>query len=473
MYLSRNIDKYLSQWADSADHKPVLLRGARQVGKSSSVRHLGQKFESFVEVNFERKPVFKSVFAGDLDVERIVSQLSAICGESIRPGSTLLFLDEIQECPEAIMALRFFREDLPQLHVIAAGSLLEFVLNKLPTFGVGRIHSMFMRPLCFDEFLEATGEQLLLQARNACGVNTPLAEPLYQKMVRLFREYIMVGGMPEAVCKWVTTHDFLQCQQVQDDILISYEDDFAKYKKRADVALLRATLRSVAAQLGRKFVYSAVGSGYKSYQVSQALELLSLAGLIIPVAHTNANGLPLGSEVDANTRKFFLLDSGILLRLFNIAFGDIAQITTDILTATAADLVNKGQIAEQIACTELLSYKTPNTRNQLYYWTSKVRNSVAEIDFIDSYGMKVLPIEVKAGVQGGMKSLWAFMREKRLHLAARCSLENFGTVEYHDAQACEVRCAVICPLYAMSMMKQCLQSKSDSGSTSSSMSTSK
>jgi len=167
MYYPRLIDRYLLEWASRDDHKPLLLRGARQVGKSTAVRHLGESFEGFVEVNFERQVSCKELFKGDLDVRRIVPQLAAMVGKPIVPGKTLLFLDEIQECPEAIMSLRFFKEDLPELHVVAAGSLLEFVLEGLPTFGVGRIHSMFVYPMTFDEFLLACGEQLLLEARNA------------------------------------------------------------------------------------------------------------------------------------------------------------------------------------------------------------------------------------------------------------------------------------------------------------------
>ena len=169
MYCKRLIDKYLSEWASRDIHKPLLLRGARQVGKE--------------------------------------------------PGKTLLFLDEVQECPQAIMALRFFKEDMPDLHVIAAGSLLEFALKELPTFGVGRIHSMFMYPMTFDEFLEANGQQLLIEARNQASIENPLPEPLHDKLVEFLRTYMLVGGMPESVKTWVEYHDYIRCQEVQDDIV--------------------------------------------------------------------------------------------------------------------------------------------------------------------------------------------------------------------------------------------------------------
>ena len=199
MYHKRNIDSHLLEWSKQKEHKPLLLRGARQVGKSTAVRHFAENFESYVEINFERNPEYKALFLGNLDVKRITSQMSAMYGKAIVAGKTLLFLDEIQECKEAIMALRFFREDMPQLHVVAAGSLLEFALDELATFGVGRIHSLYIHPMTFDEFLIANGNQLLLDERNQSSAQSPLPEPIYNKIVELFRTYMIVGGMPEAV----------------------------------------------------------------------------------------------------------------------------------------------------------------------------------------------------------------------------------------------------------------------------------
>lgn len=294
MYYNRLIDTYLAEWASRPSHKPVLLRGARQVGKSTAVRHLGERFENYVEINFEKHPEYKVLFQGNLDVKRIIPQMAAMYGRAITPGKTLLFIDEIQECPEAIMSLRFFKEDMPKLHVIAAGSLLEFALDELPTFGVGRIHSMFMYPMTFDEFLSANGEQLLLDARKEATAQSPLPQLLHEKLIQLLRTYMIIGGMPESVAKWVETHDFLQCQEVQDDILSGYEDDFPKYRKKVEPTLLRLTMRSVAVQATRKFVYAEVGSGYKANEVKDALELLAKAGIIIPVSHTDANGLQIG-----------------------------------------------------------------------------------------------------------------------------------------------------------------------------------
>lgn len=453
MYYPRLIDNYLKEWALRPTRKPLLLRGARQVGKSTAVRQLGKQFENFVEINLEKQPSFISLFQGDLDVKRIVPQLSAMVGKPIVAGQTLLFIDEIQTSAEAIMALRFFKEDMPDLHVIAAGSLLEFALETLPTFGVGRIHSMFVYPMTFDEFLRACGETLLLEARNSATAEAPLPLPLYEKLVGLFRSYMLVGGMPEVVAKWVATRDYLACQEVQDDIVLTYQDDFPKYRKRVDPTLLRLTLQSVALQIGRKFVYSQVGGGYSAHEVKKALEMLILAGIITPVTQTNANGLPLGSEADPTYRKMLLLDSGLLLRWLDMT-GDISALTAQILTQNPTDLVNKGALTEMITGLELLRYRTPNMRHELFYWMRKAKNAQAEVDYLVPYQSVVLPIEVKAGTQGGMKSLWLFMREKKLKNAVRASLENFGVFTYTDTEDKAERTVRVCPLFALSQMGQ-------------------
>lgn len=451
MYFKRLIDGYLEQWARRKDHKPMLLRGARQVGKSTAVRHLGESFDNFVEINFEKQPEYKKLFEKDLVVSRIISEISAMCAKPIVPGTTLLFLDEIQECQAVIMSLRFFREDMPELHVIGAGSLLEIALADLPTFGVGRIHSMYMYPMTFDEYLEANGESLLLDYKRKAMPGRPLSEPLHNKLVSLIRTYFLVGGMPEVVGKWVETHDYLQCQEMQDDIISGYEDDFAKYKKKIDSHLLRLTLRSAATQVTKKFAYSDVGGGYRIEEVKKALEMLILAGICIQVVRTDANGLPLGDESDMSYRKILILDPGIMMRLLRLTQADFSKTVSEVLTGDTADLVNKGSLAEMVAGLEMQRYKTPNLRHDIYYWVRLAKNSQAEIDYVETIDGLVLPIEIKSGMKGGMKSLWIFMREKKLTSAIRCSLENFGRLEYKDSEAAGmVRNVDIYPLYAIS-----------------------
>ena len=451
-YISRSIDKTLEEWKESTTHKPLLLRGARQVGKSSAVRHLGTQFKYFAEVNFESAKSIANFFKGDLDVKLISSKISNYIQVPIIPGQTLLFLDEIQACPEAIMALRFFKEDYPELHVIAAGSLLEFALQSLPTFGVGRIHSVFMYPMTFDEFLVAMDMGGLLAMRREATATHPLDAPFHDKLVNLFRTYLMVGGMPEAVATWRETTDFLKCQQVHQDIILTYEDDFNKYGRRVNPELLRLTLHGVCHQIGQKLTFSRISEGYRSAQIREALNLLTLAGLVIPVVGTSANGVPLDAESDEKRAKYLFLDSGLLLAILHLDGQLGHDLIKLIMTATPQDLINKGSITEMVAGLEISRYKSPVMRPRLFYW-EKTGNSIAEIDYLSIRSMKVLPIEIKAGTQGGMKSLWIFMREKHLNNAVRCSLENFGSFDYidHDDDNA-IRHVDICPLYALSQL---------------------
>ncbi len=440
-YYSRFIDNHLSNWKNSVTHKPLLLRGARQVGKSSAIRHLGQSFKYFVEVNFERDKDAISIFTGNLNPKEISSRLSALYGTPIIPGETLLFLDEIQACKEALHSLWFFYEDYPELHVIAAGSLLEFALKKVNSFGVGRIHSLFMHPMSFDEFLMASDKNIWIESKQNASPETPIFDALHKKLVESFRNYLMIGGMPEAVAKWVETGDFLSCQQVHDDIILTYQDDFSKYKENVDPILLKQTLNSVALQIGNKFVYSNVSGEYRSEKIKGALELLKDAGLIKPVIHTAANGVPLGAEINEKFIKYIFLDSGLLLRLLgleNLSSG--SEYTKEILIGTATDLVNKGNITEMVAGLELLKYNQPTQRHDLYYWQNLSRGAQAEVDYILVKDMKVVPLEIKAGTSGSMKSMYQFLSDKKLSYGIRSSLENFGKINNID----------IIPLYALS-----------------------
>lgn len=440
-YYSRLIDKFLLEWKNEKNRKPLLLRGARQVGKSSAIRQLGKTFKYFVEVNFERDKEIISIFTGNLKPKDIVSRLSAFYGIPVVPGETLLFLDEIQVCSEAIHSLWFFYEDYPELHIVAAGSLLEFALKKMASFGVGRVRSLFMYPMSFDEFLVATGNSGWIEVKQNSSSQNPVFDALHGKLVDAFRNYLMVGGMPEAVSAWVETGDYLKCQQVQDDIMLAYEDDFSKYEEKVNPMLLRQTLRSVALQIGSKFVYSQVQGNYRSEKVKEALDLLKDAGLIKSTLHTAANGIPLGAEINDKFVKYIFLDSGLLLRLLGLEnIGGQSEMSKLILVGVASDLVNKGHITEMVAGLELLKYNTPAQRHELYYWQNLSRGAQAEVDYVIVKDMKVVPIEVKAGTAGSMKSMYQFMSYKNLKYGIRTSLENFGALDKVD----------IIPLYALS-----------------------
>ncbi len=453
-YIQRNIDVELLEWKDNPMRKPLLLRGARQVGKSSAVRHFGKEFQFFAEVNFERHKTVKTFFQGDIDIRLIVQKIAIYINVPIEEGKTLLFLDEIQECPEAIMALRFFKEDYPGLHVIAAGSLLEFTLQELPTFGVGRIHTLFMYPMTFDEFLNANNENGLISMKKQADSQHPLDAAFHEKLIEYFRIYLLVGGMPEAVLAWIKTHNFNQCSHIQEDIILTYEDDFSKYKKRVSPDLLRTTLHGICHQPGEKITFKQISADYRSSQIREAVRLLTLAGLVIPVIATSGNGIPLDTEANEKNMKILLLDSGLLLSVLQLE-GNLAQHLVDlIMTGSPQDLVNKGGLVEMVAGLELLRNKPCVQRQKMFYW-EKSGNSIAEIDYLDTFHLKVTPIEIKSGTQGGMKSLWQFMREKRLTEAIRCSFENFGEFTYTDPQADNAeRHITIIPLYALDNLRE-------------------
>lgn len=453
-YIQRNIDVELLEWKDNPMRKPLLLRGARQVGKSSAVRHFGKEFQFFAEVNFERHKTVKTFFQGDIDIRLIVQKIAIYINVPIEEGKTLLFLDEIQECPEAIMALRFFKEDYPGLHVIAAGSLLEFTLQELPTFGVGRIHTLFMYPMTFDEFLNANNENGLISMKKQADSQHPLDAAFHEKLIEYFRIYLWVGGMPEAVLAWIKTHNFNQCSHIQEDIILTYEDDFSKYKKRVSPDLLRTTLHGICHQPGEKITFKQISADYRSSQIREAVRLLTLADLVIPVIATSGNGIPLDAEANEKNMKILLLDSGLLLSVLQLE-GNLAQHLVElIMTGSPQDLVNKGGLVEMVAGLELLRNKPCVQRQKMFYW-EKSGNSIAEIDYLDTFHLKVTPIEIKLGTQGGMKSLWQFMREKRLTEAIRCSFENFGEFTYTDPQADNAeRHITIIPLYALDNLRE-------------------
>lgn len=384
----------------------------------------------------------------------IVQKIAIYINVPIEEGKTLLFLDEIQECPEAIMALRFFKEDYPGLHVIAAGSLLEFTLQELPTFGVGRIHTLFMYPMTFDEFLNANNENGLISMKRQADSQHPLDAAFHEKLIEYFRIYLLVGGMPEAVLAWIKTHNFNQCSHIQEDIILTYEDDFSKYKKRVSPDLLRTTLHGICHQPGEKITFKQISADYRSSQIREAVRLLTLAGLVIPVIATSGNGIPLDAEANEKNMKILLLDSGLLLSVLQLE-GNLAQHLVElIMTGSPQDLVKKGGLVEMVAGLELLRNKPCVQRQKMFYW-EKSGNSIAEIDYLDTFHLKVTPIEIKSGTQGGMKSLWQFMREKRLTEAIRCSFENFGEFTYTDPQADNAeRHITIIPLYALDNLRE-------------------
>ena len=434
--MERDAFGLLNNWATGPRRKVLLVRGARQVGKTYAVRQLGKSYEYFLEVNFEKDKPVREFFKGALDPEPICRKLSAYFSIPVVAGKTLLFLDEIQACPEAIAALRFFQEDFPELHVVAAGSLLEFALEQLPSMGVGRISSLFMYPMSFCEFLDAVGDSPVRDMALAADSGHPLDAPFHDRLLERLKEYLLIGGLPEAVQSYVTHRDLREVQAVLDDLIVTITDDFAKYKDRAPVLRLTEVFESVPFQAGSKFKYATIGAESSTPPLKHALELLEKASIVHKVHHSSARGLPLAAQVDTKKFKVVLFDVGIHQRLLGL---DLASL----LVARDFKAVNRGSIAEAFVGQELIAYSNPNGKAALHYWHREARSSNAEVDYVIQHGESILPIEVKAGTKGQMQSIRIFMEERNIDKGVRLSLENFDSLGDID----------ILPLYAARLLQ--------------------
>ena len=433
MYLKRKIDTALLDWHKASSRKPLLLRGARQVGKSSAVRELSKHFDYFLEVNFEEQKQVHRLFDGDLSPKELCNNLSIMYNVPIVPGKTLLFFDEIQSCIPAISSLRFFYEKYSELHLIAAGSLLEFAFDELPSFGVGRVRSMFVYPFSFNEFLSACKENLLLKTKQKATVNIPLQDVIHQKLLLYLKRFLLLGGMPEVVANYIEGNNFQACQLVLDDLIISLKADFAKYKKRVPSSRILEVFESIVKQTENKFTYSKVTTEANHKQIKEAVEILIMSGLVIPVTHTSANGIPLGAEIDFKKRKMLIFDVGIFQRILGLNISDV-------LFENSFEAINKGSLAELYVGLELLKSASCYKQQNLYYWQREALNSNAEVDYILQKNNEIIPVEVKSGTKGSMQSLYLFMKEKKITEGVRFSLENFST--YNKIK--------VYPLYAVS-----------------------
>ena len=420
-YFNRKIDHALIEWRNDKRHKPLMLRGARQVGKTTAIRNLSKRFTHFVEINFENKDhaAAKAVFIQHSDPQIICSELAVLFGKPILAGKTLLFLDEVQNCPEAIAALRYFYEQMPELHVITAGSLLEFALEEIPSFGVGRIDSMFMYPFSFSEFLCAAGYEMWAKLIDDATPEKPVSDTVHGKIIEQLKNFLIIGGMPEVVAEFVETRDFLRCQKILNSLLVSFRNDFAKYKKRIPATRINEVFSSVAQQVDGKFVYEHVSQSLNNEQVKKSLELLLMTGLCYQITHTSADGIPLGAKINPKYRRIIPFDTGIYQQILNL---DIAGI----LLSDDFDTINKGAVAEIFAGCELKKNTSCYSDNELYCWVREKKNTNAQIDFVIQCGENIIPIEVKSGKQGKMQSMWVFLEEKKSIYGIRTSLENFG-----------------------------------------------
>jgi predicted AAA+ superfamily ATPase len=416
--MKRVIDYHLIEWKNESHRKPLLLRGARQVGKTYAVRTLGATFDHFIEINLEQDVKARTILQRDFDTKRILFQLSTHLNVAIIPGKTLLFFDEIQQCPDAITALRYFYEEIPQLHVIAAGSLLEFAIEQVG-MPVGRISSLYLYPISFLEFLLAQNKTHWIKAIITHDATTQLFEELHTQLLDALHLYCIVGGMPEVV-KQLTSLDPLRAiTRIHTEQLDTYRQDFNKYGKKHQIKYLELLLAQVIDQIGTKFTFTKVGD-YKKRELSPALDLLEKAGLIHKVFKTAAQGLPLGAQVDYSDFKIAFLDIGLAQAALGL---EITSLNHD----PSYTFINKGSLIESFIGQELLAYSDPIRKQQLFYWRRNARGSDAEVDYVIQLNREIVPLEVKAGTSRRIKSSYLFLESHPLATySIRLSALNYG-----------------------------------------------
>lgn len=423
----RIIDFHLSQWKINPFRKPLLLRGARQVGKTYAIRKLGKQFKSFVEINFERLEGAADLFEKDLAPDRLILSLSLLTKTSIIPGETLLFFDEVQEAPRAILALRYFYEEMPNLHVIAAGSLLEFAIAKVGV-PVGRISMFYMYPLSFLEYLIACGHQLIAEEILHHPKGIAMEEVIHIKILSLVGEYLSIGGMPEAIARWTQTKDPRSALNVLQQIAATYRQDFEKYARKSQVKYLELLFRQIPHMVGKDFSYSEIHGEYRKRELAPALELLERANIIHSIRHTPGQGIPIGSDVDFDTFKIIYLDIGLCQALLG---SDISIWFLNPLEG----FQNRGDIAEGFIGQELICYANPDNKAELYFWKRKAKNSLAEVDYLIQQGEQILPIEVKSKHGTTLRSLHSFFDTHPNTLSGiRFSSLNYSIIDKLDSR---------------------------------------
>lgn len=395
--MKRFLDQKLTDWKVSSRRKPLILRGARQVGKTYSLKQLGQvHFKSMVLVDLERNPNLHSVFEKNLEPVRICSDIEVLLGQRIVPGETLLFFDEIQTCPRAIMALRYFYEEMPDLHVVAAGSLLEFALQDI-SFPVGRVHFLQVYPLSFPEYLYAGGHEqaasLLLQPPHR------VSDALHQFLCDQLRRFLFVGGLPASISAYMETGSMQAAIEVQRDICETYRLDFGKYAPRADKTCLNAVLDSIAQNVGQQVKYTRLSDGYTGPTLKKAFDLLCLANVVTKVPCAAPAGTPLGASTSNKVFKAIVSDCGIMNLLNHMPF-DVELGKKSLLD------IYRGALAEQYVGQETLHAQ----HGTLTYWSRAAKSSTAEVDYLVRVGQDTLPVEVKSGPSGKLRSLHLFLK---------------------------------------------------------------
>jgi predicted AAA+ superfamily ATPase len=395
--LRRLVESALLQWHGADRRKPLILRGARQVGKTWTVERFGRAhFKEMVKVDLEKRRDVHGVFEGNLGSKTVLAQLSVAFGRRITPGETLLFLDEIQTCPRALMALRYLYEEVPALHVIAAGSLLEFALGEI-SFPVGRVQFLNMYPLTFAEFVLAVGNEPLFDVLQRSPTALPAAT--HRVILEHLRNYFFVGGMPEAVAAFRDGASLLDAFDVQAEIIEAYRQDFGKYAPRADKQALDRVLASCAARVGERIKYSTLAEGYSNPTLHKAFDLLCMAQVVQRIPAVSNPALPLAASANARKFKAAVVDIGLMQRLSHVPV-DVEIRHENLLS------IYRGKLAEQFVAQEL----TVLQNRELYYWAREERGSTAEVDYLLHKQGDVYPIEVKSGEGGTMRSMHLFLK---------------------------------------------------------------
>jgi len=391
--MKRNFTKKLNNWKASPNRKPLIVRGARQVGKTYSIKQFGQQsFAGKIHiVDFEKHPDWLGIFEKDLDTKRILGELEILLNAKITPGKDLLFFDEIQASPKAIMSLRYFYEDQPEMHVIAAGSLLEFALKDI-SFPVGRVQILNLTPMNFYEFLQATGKDKASEIIS----NKPekLSDSIHNMLLENLRQYMYIGGMPECVQVWRNSNSMADVFEIQSNLLETYRQDFSKYAPYTDKRSLNHAINKIAKNVGQQIKYSKLSDEFSGPTNKKAFELLQLARILNKIRATSPASLPFGASVSESRFKSILVDVG-LMRALNDIPSNIEFTKNDLLA------MYHGALAEQFVGQEFMSSGMDN----LYYWSREAKSSSAEVDYLIVKNSKIYPVEIKSGPGGKLRSL--------------------------------------------------------------------
>jgi len=412
--MKRLFEQFLIKWKDRETRKPLIIRGARQVGKTFLVEQFGKKeFKNYLKINLEENEELQKLFDTN-DSKLIIENLSLLYKTNLKTKDTLLFIDEIQSYPKAIVTLRYFYEQIPDLHVIAAGSLLDHVLNKMQySMPVGRVEFGYMYPMNFQEFLWAMDEIQLSSYLDAFRIDDYLSAAIHTKLLTLLRRYFFIGGMPEVVKTYVKTKDFLEVERIQENILTSLEYDFAKYGTKTEQQHLLTVFKEIPKLVGSKIKYVNISKTLRPETQRNALYKLEMSRIIHLIKHTNADKIPLEHGIKEIFKPIFL-DIGLLNHLLKVRLVDTDKIMT----------VHEGALAEQFVGQELLTIPPRFINKRLLYWLRESKNSNAELDYLWEENNLIIPIEVKSGKSGTLKSLYVYSFEKKNKFAVRLSINT-------------------------------------------------